>query len=163
MRLEAEFFDAALGASPAQHVGLLVLDFDETLSVSDTTSVIISTAIREAARAAGGVLTHARPFILLVVFHISMADEQCNIMCAEHGGASLQTELEAKRNELIANYAKQRDDLLQDLVPQVRPVCAVSSYLLSLPDAAGASTVGMTAGLVRVPRRTQPPRSAHLT
>ena len=67
MRLEAQFFDAAMGSTtmglppPAHGVGLLVVDFDETLSVSDTTSVIISTAIREAARAAGGVLTSGSP------------------------------------------------------------------------------------------------------
>lgn len=54
MRLEAEFFDAAMGTQPAPQVGLLVLDFDETLSVSDSTSVIISTAIREAENGAAG-------------------------------------------------------------------------------------------------------------
>ena len=48
MRLEAEFFDAAAGpALPAPEVGLLVLDFDETLSVADSTSIVISTAIAE--------------------------------------------------------------------------------------------------------------------
>ena len=50
-------------------------------------------------------------------------------MCVSAGdaGPSLQRELEKKRDELIANYARQRDDLMQDLVPQVRLVCAVSS------------------------------------
>ncbi len=55
MRLEAEFFDAAAGAgAAAPEVGLLVLDFDETLSVADSTSVVIATAIAEAERAAEG-------------------------------------------------------------------------------------------------------------
>ena len=55
MRLEAQFFDAAAGpALPAPEVGLLVLDFDETLSAADSTSVVVATAIAEAEKGAGG-------------------------------------------------------------------------------------------------------------
>ena len=44
MTLEVDFFQAAVKDGRQPNVGLLVLDFDETLSVSDTTSVIIDTA-----------------------------------------------------------------------------------------------------------------------
>ena len=49
MTLEVDFFQAAMKDGGQPNVGLLVLDFDETLSVSDTTSVIIDTAIAAAA------------------------------------------------------------------------------------------------------------------
>ena len=48
MALELDFFQAAVQEGRQPKVGLLVLDFDETLSVSDTTSVIIDTAIQSA-------------------------------------------------------------------------------------------------------------------
>ena len=48
MALELDFFQAAVQEGRQPKVGLLVLDFDETLSVSDTTSVIIDTAIHSA-------------------------------------------------------------------------------------------------------------------
>ena len=48
MALELDFFQAAVQDGRQPKVGLLVLDFDETLSVSDTTSVIIDTAIQGA-------------------------------------------------------------------------------------------------------------------
>ncbi len=52
MRLELEFFSAACAAHASPRVGDLVLDFDETLTLSDSTSVIINTAIESAERAA---------------------------------------------------------------------------------------------------------------
>ena len=45
MTLEVDFFQAAIEDERHPNIGLLVLDFDETLTVSDTTSVIIDTAI----------------------------------------------------------------------------------------------------------------------
>lgn len=48
MTLEVDFFQAAVKDGRQPNVGLLVLDFDETLSVSDTTAVIIDTAIANA-------------------------------------------------------------------------------------------------------------------
>lgn len=48
MALELDFFQAAVQEGRQPKVGMLVLDFDETLSVSDTTSVIIDTAIQRA-------------------------------------------------------------------------------------------------------------------
>lgn len=54
MELELDFFQAAVKDAKQPRIGLLVLDFDETLSVSDTTSVIIDTAIRLAEAASNG-------------------------------------------------------------------------------------------------------------
>ncbi len=51
MRLELEFFDAAISTHASPRVGVLVLDFDETLTVSDSTSLIINTAIDAAGTA----------------------------------------------------------------------------------------------------------------
>lgn len=51
MRLELDFFQAASTTQPAPNVGLLLLDFDETLTVSDSTSVVIGTAIEAAEKA----------------------------------------------------------------------------------------------------------------
>lgn len=45
MTLEVDFFQAAIADERQPNIGLLVLDFDETLSVSDTTSIIIDAAI----------------------------------------------------------------------------------------------------------------------
>ena len=47
MTLEVDFFQAAVKDGRQPSVGLLVVDFDETLSVSDTTSIIIDTAIAD--------------------------------------------------------------------------------------------------------------------
>lgn len=59
MELELDFFQAALKNAKQPRIGLLVLDFDETLSVSDTTSVIIDTAISRAEAASNGKLIRA--------------------------------------------------------------------------------------------------------
>lgn len=48
MQLELDFFQAASMTHASPRVGVLVLDFDETLTVSDSTSVIIETAIAAA-------------------------------------------------------------------------------------------------------------------
>ena len=54
MELELDFFQAAVKDAKQPRIGLLVLDFDETLSVSDTTSVIIDNAISRAEAASTG-------------------------------------------------------------------------------------------------------------
>ena len=54
MTLEADFFQAAMRDGRQPNIGLLVLDFDETLSVSDTTSIIIDTAVATAGESAKG-------------------------------------------------------------------------------------------------------------
>ncbi len=58
MTLEVDFFQAAIKDGRQPNVGLLVLDFDETLSVSDTTSIIIDTAITNTEASTNG--EHAR-------------------------------------------------------------------------------------------------------
>ena len=54
MKLEVDFFQAAVKDGQQPNIGLLVLDFDETLSAADTTSVIIDTAIASASSIANG-------------------------------------------------------------------------------------------------------------
>ena len=54
MRLEAAFFSEQPGLPRPTAVGILVVDFDETCTAADTTGVIISAAIAEAERSAGG-------------------------------------------------------------------------------------------------------------
>lgn len=61
MRLEVEFFNAAATAHALPQLGVLVLDFDETLTETDSTSVIINTAIQAAAEARG---TSCRLYLL---------------------------------------------------------------------------------------------------
>jgi hypothetical protein len=54
MELELDFFQAAMKEAKQPKIGLLVLDFDETLSMSDTTTIIIDTAIDQAEDASKG-------------------------------------------------------------------------------------------------------------
>ena len=54
MALEAEFFGAQPFAAPPRTVGLLVVDFDDTCTVSDTTGLIAQTAIAATVHRVGG-------------------------------------------------------------------------------------------------------------
>ncbi|KAK9904248.1 hypothetical protein WJX75_007665 [Coccomyxa subellipsoidea] len=92
MQLELDFFQAASMTHASPRVGVLVLDFDETLTVSDSTSVIIETAI-----------------------------EAAETTAKKGEKASVREGLEAKRDELVKNYAGERDALLDDLLPTAEP------------------------------------------
>ena len=54
MRLEVRFFSAVPGSPPRPCVGLLVVDFDETLTEADTTPRIIAAAVAAAEASASG-------------------------------------------------------------------------------------------------------------
>ena len=61
MQMEVDFFSAQPGVSSAPSVGMLVIDFDDTCTVTDTTSLVFNTAIDatvEAAQGASCVLQH---------------------------------------------------------------------------------------------------------
>ncbi|KAK9842361.1 hypothetical protein WJX81_008532 [Elliptochloris bilobata] len=96
MRLEMCFFSAVPGVPARPAVGLLVVDFDETLTEADTTPSIIATAIAAAEASAGGELK-----------------------------AKVRQEREAQRDQLVANYARERDELLADVLPdRAKPAAA---------------------------------------
>ncbi len=60
MQLEVRFFSAVPGVPARLAVGILVVDFDETLTEVDTTPSVIATAIDAAEGSASGVTrTHA--------------------------------------------------------------------------------------------------------
>ena len=58
MRLEVRFFSAVPGVPARLSVGILVVDFDETLTEADTTPSIIAAAIDAAEGSASGANLH---------------------------------------------------------------------------------------------------------
>lgn len=77
MELELEFFQAALKDGEQPEIGLLVLDFDETLSVSDTTSVIINTAIMQ-----GNLFPNGEPIGILSIIIQGSRVHACHAVMA---------------------------------------------------------------------------------
>ena len=65
LRLEVAFFDAQHAAAASPRIGMLVTDFDDTCTASDTISTIIQTATEAKVRAAE---TSGRSQQLLVNF-----------------------------------------------------------------------------------------------
>lgn len=59
MQMEVDFFSAQPGVSSAPSVGMLVIDFDDTCTVTDTTSLVFNTAIDATVEAAQGAASHA--------------------------------------------------------------------------------------------------------
>ena len=54
MQMEVDFFSAQPGISSAPSVGMLVVDFDDTCTATDTTSQIFNTAIAATVETASG-------------------------------------------------------------------------------------------------------------
>ena len=61
MQMEVDFFSAQPGISSAPSVGMLVVDFDDTCTVTDTTSQIFNTAIAATVETASGTAAPKRP------------------------------------------------------------------------------------------------------
>ena len=54
MQMEVDFFSAQPGTSPPPTIGMLVVDFDDTCTTTDTTSQVFNTAIAAAVESSAG-------------------------------------------------------------------------------------------------------------
>lgn len=54
MQMEVDFFNAQPGVTSAPSVGMLVLDFDDTCTATDTTAQVFNTAIAATVETAPG-------------------------------------------------------------------------------------------------------------
>ena len=61
MQMEVDFFSAQPGIRSAPSVGMLVVDFDDTCTATDTTSQIFNTAIAATVETASGTAAPKRP------------------------------------------------------------------------------------------------------
>lgn len=59
MQMEVDFFSTQPGISSAPAVGMLVIDFDDTCTITDTTSLVFNTAIAATVEAAPGAPSYA--------------------------------------------------------------------------------------------------------
>ena len=57
MQMEVDFFDAQPGTKPPAAISMLVMDFDDTCTASDSTSKVFDTAIAAAVENAAGMLS----------------------------------------------------------------------------------------------------------
>ncbi|KAF8066297.1 TH1 [Scenedesmus sp. PABB004] len=95
MQLEVNFFSAQPNSPHPRHIGLLVSDFDETLTAKDTIGALLGAAVEAQARAAAG-----------------GADER----------ERLRGDLAARVKQLADDYASQQQALLARLLPAPAPV-----------------------------------------
>jgi hydroxymethylpyrimidine kinase/phosphomethylpyrimidine kinase/thiamine-phosphate diphosphorylase len=94
MNLEEAFFSSQPYFPPKRKIDLLVIDFDGTCTTKDTSSLIAQTAINA------------------VVSQVNSAEGEATSL-------SVKSELEAKLDALIKNYAQKRDHLLQETLPSL--------------------------------------------
>ncbi|KAK9848103.1 hypothetical protein WJX84_007310 [Apatococcus fuscideae] len=97
LRLEVAFFDAQHVAAAPARIGMLVTDFDDTCSASDTISTIIQTATNakiDAAEASG-----------------------------RGAGQVVRTSMQQLQEQLVADYMHQRDALVSTAIPEGSPAC----------------------------------------
>ena len=63
MQMEVDFFSAQPGVNSAPSVGMLVLDFDDTCTATDTTAQVFNTAIAATVETAPGNAVPNRPHL----------------------------------------------------------------------------------------------------
>ena len=132
MQLEVRFFTAVPGVPARRAVGILVVDFDETLTEADTTPSIIATAIDAAeASASGATCTYAASPSSLRPLAGVWNQEACTL--AGELKAEVRWQREALRDQLVANYAREREALLVNILPKVPPTGHGSSAQLPAP------------------------------
>jgi hypothetical protein len=91
MQLEVEFFGAQPYRAPPRPISLLVVDFDDTCTASDSTGLVMQTAIEATvAQADGG-----------------------------EAQSALRGELQGQLQWLVANYSARRQGLLEEILPEV--------------------------------------------
>ncbi|GAB4815842.1 hypothetical protein N2152v2_002888 [Parachlorella kessleri] len=91
MAMEADFFNAQPFQAPPRQISLIVVDFDDTCSASDTIGLICQTAIAAAVKQAG----------------------------EGEFAESIRRELEGTVRGLVTNYAARRNALLEEILPEV--------------------------------------------
>jgi hypothetical protein len=152
MRLEVRFFSAVPGSPPRPCVGLLVVDFDETLTEADTTPRIIAAAVSAAEASASGAATCCLWIHPLTCEEADSAwrcsavsatgqEQVPDALAARAAGelkAKVRQEREALRDRLVANYARERDTLLAAELPAVRRWWWAGQWVASLPALAGS-------------------------
>ncbi|DBB00982.1 TPA: hypothetical protein ACH3X1_000888 [Trebouxia sp. C0004] len=89
MQMEVDFFSAQPGTSPPPAIRMLVVDFDDTCTATDTTSQIFNTATAATVE--------------------SSADSE---------KADVQNRLDALKDELVQNYAQEQQKLYAELLPE---------------------------------------------
>ena len=126
MRLEVRFFSAVPGSPVQPCVGILVVDFDETLTESDTTPSIIATAIAAAESHAFGARLQSVPQVVS-----ALLENTGHGLVAGELKARVREEREAQRDQLVANYARERDVSLADILPRVRLPLQLPTWLFT--------------------------------
>ncbi|KAL3147596.1 hypothetical protein ABBQ38_014648 [Trebouxia sp. C0009 RCD-2024] len=89
MQMEVDFFNAQPDVSSAPSVGMLVIDFDDTCTVTDTTSLVFNTAIDATVEAT-----------------------------QESERTAVRKRLEAMRDQLVQNYVQEQQRLYSELIPE---------------------------------------------
>lgn len=90
MELEVQFFSAQPYRAPPRPISLLVVDFDDTCTASDSSGLVMQTAIEATVAQADG---------------------------SEAQGA-LRAELQRRLQWLVGNYASRRQSLLEEILPE---------------------------------------------
>ncbi|KAI3425347.1 hypothetical protein D9Q98_009111 [Chlorella vulgaris] len=90
MELEVQFFSAQPYRAPPRPISLLVVDFDDTCTASDSSGLVMQTAIEATAAQADG----------------------------SEAQAALRAELQGQLQWLVSNYASQRQSLLAEILPE---------------------------------------------
>ena len=73
MQMEVDFFSAQPGVSSAPSVGMLVIDFDDTCTATDTTSQVFNTAIAATVEASPGI------YAICTCTHRQLGPMSCHI------------------------------------------------------------------------------------
>ena len=82
MQMEVDFFSAQPGISSATPVGMLVVDFDDTCTATDTTSQIFNTSIAASVETATGTAAPKRPHMYSAQRTLGSCDTMQNAMLA---------------------------------------------------------------------------------
>lgn len=89
MQMEVDFFSAQPGTSPPPAIGMLIVDFDDTCTATDTTSQVFNTATTATVE--------------------SSADSE---------KADVQNRLESLKDKLVQNYVQEQQKLYAELLPE---------------------------------------------
>lgn len=149
MQMEVDFFSAQPGTGPPPAIRMLVVDFDDTCTATDTTSQIFNTATSATVESSAGqmcnlsmqsvhaimlsfdhdkIACHAvsRQLLLLVCCKHCNQHRRCawmikrqHISPAESEKADVQNRLGTLKDKLVQNYVHEQQKLYAELLPEV--------------------------------------------
>lgn len=139
MQMEVDFFNAQPDVSSAPSVGMLVIDFDDTCTVTDTTSLVFNTAIDATVEATQGAASHARCYALQMYRSPARGLQQLVLSCMNslELGQTMSHIIPMKQSCDIERPLRLRAASIEkctvDLFPEALPaVCCRPSLALSL-------------------------------